>query len=58
MKFVIQINGGLEAEKTNVNPKDEFYRHYYENMNFWGDGDLYFFYEPESKVGCYFIQNT
>ncbi|WP_213196347.1 hypothetical protein [Cloacibacterium caeni] len=58
MKFVIQINGGLDAERTNVNPKDEFYRHYYENMNFWGDGDLYFFYEPESKVGCYFIQNT
>lgn len=58
MKFVCQLRGGIPAKRTNVEPKDEWYRQYYEEMNFWGDGDLYIFFEPTSKVACYFIQNT
>lgn len=58
MKFLCQLNGGVTAKRTNVNPKNESYRHYFEEMNFWGDGDLFVFFEPSSKVACYFIQNT
>jgi len=58
MKFLCQLNGGISAKRTNVVPKDKRYSHYYEEMNFWGDGDLFVFFEPTSKVACYFIQNT
>ena len=58
MKLLCQLNGGVTAKRTNVEPKDEWYRHYYEELNFWGDGDLFVFFEPTSKVACYFIQNT
>ena len=58
MKFLCQLNGGVTAKRTNVEPKDEWYRHYYEELNFWGDGDLFVFFEPTSKAACYFIQNT
>ena len=58
MKFLCQLNSGVTAKRTNVEPKDEWYRHYYEELNFWGDGDLFVFFEPTSNVACYFIQNT
>lgn len=58
MKFLCQLNRGVSAKRTNVEPKDEWYRNYYEELNFWGDGDLFVFFEPTSKVACYFIQNT
>jgi hypothetical protein len=58
MKFLCQLNGGVTSKRTNVEPKDEWYRHYYEELNFWGDGDLFVFFEPASKVACYFIQIT
>ncbi len=59
MRFLCQLQGnGVTALRTNVTPKDEYYRHYYEELNFWGDGDLFVFFEPTSKVACYFIQNT
>jgi hypothetical protein len=58
MKFLCQLHGGIPAERTNVTPRKESYRHYFERMNFWGDGDLFVFFEPDSKVACYFIQNT
>jgi hypothetical protein len=59
MKFLCQLQGkGVTANRTNVTPKDEYYRSYYEELNFWGDGDLFVFFEPESKIACYFIQNT
>lgn len=58
MKFLCQLTGGVSAKRTNVEPHDEWYRHYYEELNFWGDGNLYVFFEPSSKVACYFIQNT
>jgi len=58
MKFLCQLNGGVTAKRTNAEPKNKWYRRYYEELNFWGDGDLFVFFEPTSKVACYFIQNT
>lgn len=59
MRFVCQLDGnGVKASRSNVTPHDEWYRRYYEELNFWGDGELYVFFEPESKTACYFIQNT
>lgn len=58
MKFLCQLNGGVTTKRTNIDPKNDWYRRYYEELNFWGDGDLFVFFEPTSKVACYFIQNT
>jgi hypothetical protein len=56
MKFLCQLNGGVSVKRKNIQPKDEGYRSYYEKLNFGGDGDLFVFFEPTSKVSCYFIQ--
>ncbi|MCB0753319.1 MAG: hypothetical protein R2802_12885 [Flavobacteriaceae bacterium] len=61
MKFLCQLTYkvlDVKTKRTNINPKDEWYKQYFENMNFWGDGDLYIFFDPESKVACFVIQNT
>jgi hypothetical protein len=61
MKLLCQLTyDGIEVKtkRTNVQPKDEWYKQYFEKMNFWGDGDLYIFFEPESKIMCFIIQHT
>ncbi len=58
MRFVCQLNGGPETARTNIEIVNQGYESYFEEMNFWGDGILYVFFEPESKTACYFIQNT
>ena len=60
MKFVCQIKstGGIMVESSNVSIKDKFMKSYFKKLNFWGDGDLFVFFEPTSKTACYFIQNT
>jgi hypothetical protein len=59
MKFICQLNGGVTVRKSNIICKFHHYsRRYFEDMNFWCDGDLFVFFEPTSKVACYFIQNT
>jgi hypothetical protein len=52
MKFVCQFSGGPPIKKKN------FESDYITEMEFWGHGDLYVFFQPESKVACYFIQNN
>jgi hypothetical protein len=54
MKFVCQLRDGVEVKRSNVVDPDN----YFKEMEFWGDGDLFVFFEPSSKVACYFIQNT
>ena len=62
MKFLCQIeyqySDDIKTKYTNVSPEDEWYKQYFETMNFWSDGDLYIFFAPESNIACYFIQNT
>lgn len=59
MQFVCQLNGSeTKTKRTNVKSQTEFFDHYFNELNFWGDGDLFVFFEPDSKVACYFIQNT
>lgn len=60
MRFVCQLvsDTGVGTRTTNVKPEKEWYRQYFEEMNFWGDGDLFVFFEPEAKIACYFIQHT
>lgn len=60
MKFLCQISSdtGIETKYTNVKCKNDFLQGYYETMNFWGDGDMYIFFDSESKVACFIIQNT
>ena len=61
MRFLCKLTyDGLDVKtkRTNVNPKDEWFKQYFESMNFWGDGDLYIFFELESNIACFLIQNT
>lgn len=58
MKFVCQLEGGVTANRTNVNPKRESWRDFYEVLNFWCGGKLFVFLEPDTKVACYFMQCT
>ena len=61
MKLLCQLTYDgidIKTKRTNVQPKDEWYKPYFEKMNFWGDGDLYIFFEPESKTMCFIIQHT
>ncbi len=60
MRLLCQLpsNIGIMTKRTNVVPRIESYKSYFEEMNFWGDGDLFVFFEPESRIACYFIQNT
>ena len=60
MKFLCQLTDAVDVKtkRTNVKYKDDWDKQYFERMNFWGDGDLYIFYDPESKIACLFIQNT
>lgn len=58
MKFLCQLNGGVKTARSNVKPKDKNYERYFNHLNFWIDGDLYVFFEPDSKTACYIIQNT
>lgn len=62
MRFLCQLEYTFEPEikvrYTNVEPEDEWFKSYFSTMNFWGDGDLYVFFEPETNIACYFIQKT
>jgi len=60
MKFVMQIssNTGIKTKHHNITSNKDFMLKYFENLNFWGDGYMYIFIEPQTKVVCYIIQNT
>ena len=63
MRFLCQLTSSdkVRTEYTNIEMSkagDDFKQSYFKNMNFWGDGDLFVFFEPESKMACYFIQHT
>jgi hypothetical protein len=61
MKFVAQFSYGLDVKlaKTNLDlPTEGYYADLLNRMNFWSDGDLYIFMNPESKMVCYIIQHT
>ena len=60
MKFVCQLmsNGPIIAKEKNVIGHNDYYEKLFTELNFWCDGDLKIFFEPTSKMACYFIQNT
>ena len=60
MKFLAQFETTdlKTVKKVNVGPEDPQIQCYLDTLNFWCDGDLYIFLEPESKIVCLLIQNT
>lgn len=60
MRFVCQLQSGVvDVNNISVMCDDrESYRRTYSKLNFWEDGDLYVFFEPESRVAAYLIQDT
>ena len=62
MRFLCQLEyqyqEPIKTNYTNVKPENKHYKEYFDEMNFWGSGDLYVFFETKSKTACYFIQNT
>ncbi|WP_235299817.1 hypothetical protein [Portibacter marinus] len=60
MKFLIMLdtNDKVQFKRSTVNITEESMRRYLESFNFWCDGCLFIFYEPDSKMAAYYIQNT
>lgn len=60
MQFVCQLmsNSPITAKEKNFHGKNDYYEKLFTELNFWCDGDLKVFFDPTSKVACYFIQNT
>ncbi|MBL7789695.1 MAG: hypothetical protein JNL75_07725 [Chitinophagales bacterium] len=60
MRFICQLmsNAPITAKEKNFKSDDDYYENIFKNLNFWCDGNLKVFFEPTSKVACYFIQNT
>ncbi len=60
MKFLCQLMtfGEIKTKRTNINCEDEYMQTYFDHLNFWCDGCLFVFVEPNTKTVCYFIQNT
>jgi hypothetical protein len=60
MKFICQLfsNMTITAKSKNFKSNDDYYENLFSNLNFWCDGDLKVYFEPTSKIACYFIQNT
>jgi len=59
MRFLCQLGsfGDIKATFSNVEPTDGM-EEYFENLNFWCDGNIYIYIEPTSKTVCYTMQNT
>lgn len=59
MKFLCQLSSGeLSVKRTNVVPSQYKHCRTHKELHFWGDGNLYVFFEPSSKVVCFIIQHT
>lgn len=58
MRFVCQLNHGVKTQRSNLTAVNTRMNEYYSALIFGGDGDLYVFFEPTSRVACYFIQST
>jgi hypothetical protein len=59
MRFLCQLGSfsDIIAIKSNVVPSSGM-EEYFEKLNFWCDGNLYVFIEPNTCTICYTMQNT
>ena len=57
MRFVCQLtsNSDIYAREKNCKGADTYYEEIFAKLNFWCNGDLKIFFEPKTKVACYFI---
>lgn len=60
MRFLCSLESGISkiVRKENVGPEDASIQRYLDVINFWCDGCLFVFVEPETKIVCMLIQNT
>ena len=60
MIFLAQISNenGVKTKSKNFELENKDFERYFEELNFWIDGDLYIFYSPKSKIVCFLIQST
>lgn len=61
MRFLCQLksNKDIQAIHHNINLANYPYNpENFTSLNFWGDGDLYVFYDPVQKIISYQIQNS
>ena len=59
MKFLCEMGSNeVLVKRSNVVPSKNEYCRSHKFLHFWGDGNLYVFFEPSSKVACFIIQHT
>lgn len=58
MRFLCQLKSqrGIKTARTNIDTQK--YKYNFDHLDFWYDNDLFIFFEPESKIACFLIQNT
>jgi hypothetical protein len=60
MRFVAQFGRSVDIKLKRANievPNEGYYAELLGRMNFWADGDLYVFLNPNSKMACVIIQH-
>ncbi len=58
MKFLCQLGGGAKVARSNAMPDSRGHRPHPDQLTFWGDGELFVFFEPTARTACYFIRCT
>jgi len=58
MRFLCELNQRVPVKRSNIDLAKTPYPSNYEAMDFSGAGCLFVFFEPRSKMACYFIQST
>lgn len=60
MEFICQIDtfGEIETLESDLAFAGDYFDQYSKHLNFWGDGCLFVFMHPETRVVGYLIQNT
>ncbi len=58
LKFVLQIESMTTTLAESSIGSDDYVFSHLEFLAFWGDGTLYVFLDPETRLACYLIQNT
>ncbi|WP_026631540.1 hypothetical protein [Dyadobacter alkalitolerans] len=62
MKFVCQLGNDTDFDvkvaESNIVLSEPGMEQYFEKMNFAISGNLYIFFEPETKIACYLVQHT
>ncbi len=57
MPFVCQLNKGVKMKYCDIAVTEEYYKDQLKELNFWGDANLYIYFEVETNIMCALISH-